>query len=63
MTCILQPDQIEAFHRDGYVIVKSMFDAEETALLRRAMEEDPEIQDHILVRADGEGGGDDGVGV
>ena len=57
MTSILQSDQIEAFHRDGYVIVKSMFDAEETALLRRAMEEDPEIQDHILVRADGEGGG------
>lgn len=57
MACILTPAQIEGFHRDGYTIVRGLFDAEETGLLRRSMEEDPKVQDHVLVRADGEGGG------
>lgn len=49
--------QSEAFDRDGYVTVKSLFDAEEMDLLRRAMEEDPAVRDHILIRADRHGGG------
>jgi len=49
--------QSEAFDRDGYVTVKSLFDAEEIDLLRRAMEEDPAVRDHILIRADRHGGG------
>jgi len=53
----LTPDQISAFAEDGYLIVRNLFDAEEVALLRRAMEEDPSVRDHMLVRADGEGGG------
>lgn len=57
MACILTPEEIEQFHRDGYFIAKSVFDAEEVALLTAAMEKDPSIRDHILVREDGEGGG------
>ena len=53
----LSGTQSEAFDRDGYVTVKSLFDAEEMDLLRRAMEEDPAVRDHILIRADRHGGG------
>ncbi len=53
----LSEAQSEAFDRDGYVTVKSLFDAEEMDLLRRAMEEDPAVRDHILIRADRHGGG------
>lgn len=56
MACILSGDDIAAFHRDGYVYARGLFDAEETDLLRRAMEEDPAVQSHVLDRADGEGG-------
>ena len=57
MSIILSPDQIQQFHQDGYFIARNVFDSTETELLCRAMEEDPSVQDHILVREDGEGGG------
>lgn len=57
MASILNKDEIAAFQRDGYFIAKGVFDAEETALLTSAMEADPKIRDHILIREDGEGGG------
>ncbi len=57
MACILSAEQVRRFHDDGYVIHRGLFDAEETDLLRRAMEEDPAVQDHVLVRRDGFGGG------
>ena len=56
MPCVLTPEQLASFERDGYIIVKSLFDAEEVDLLRRAMEDDPEIGRHALNRADGAGG-------
>lgn len=31
----LTQEQIEAYHRDGYIIIREMFDAEESELLRR----------------------------
>ena len=44
----LTRDQIAAYHEDGFIFVRGLFDAEETGLLRRAMEEDPAIQQHSL---------------
>ncbi|SVA49173.1 uncharacterized protein METZ01_LOCUS102027 [marine metagenome] len=38
------------------IFIRGLFDAEETDLLRRAMEEDPAIAAHSLLRADQEGG-------
>ncbi|MBL8698515.1 MAG: phytanoyl-CoA dioxygenase family protein [Alphaproteobacteria bacterium] len=51
----MTPDQMAAYDRDGYVIVRGFFDAEETGLLRRAMEEDPAVRDHVIDRRDQEG--------
>ncbi|MEJ0070310.1 MAG: phytanoyl-CoA dioxygenase family protein [Pseudomonadota bacterium] len=55
MASILSAAQLAAFQQDGLVIVRGLFDGEETALLRRAMEEDPQVRDHILDRLDADG--------
>jgi ectoine hydroxylase-related dioxygenase (phytanoyl-CoA dioxygenase family) len=55
MASVLTREQLAAFHEDGLVIVRGLFDQEETALLRRAMEEDPQVRDHILDRLDANG--------
>ena len=44
-----------AFARDGYFIVRGMFDGAEVALLRRAMEEDKEVAGHTIDRLDASG--------
>ena len=36
----LTPEQISDYHRDGYVIVRGLFDTEEIDLLRRASKDD-----------------------
>ena len=56
MACMLSAAEIQRFEDDGFVVIRQLFDDEETALLRGAMEEDPEVQAHSLLRADGEGG-------
>lgn len=56
MVSVLTPEDVAAYHEDGLFFLRGLFDAEETDLLRRAMEEDPAIQDHSLLRADQEGG-------
>ena len=56
MTSIFSDEDVARYHEDGFVFARGLFDAEETELLRRAMEEDPKIQDHSLLRADAEGG-------
>lgn len=38
MASRLTSDQIAAYHEDGYIFLRGLFDAEETGLLRRAME-------------------------
>src|SRR5882762_1614643 len=53
---VLSEDQIEAYHRDGYVLAKGMFDAEEIDLLLCAAVEDRELDRRSFGRADGEGG-------
>lgn len=57
MTFELSPTQRDAYDRDGFVILRNLFDAEEVALLNRAMEEDPAIGDNALIRPDQEGYG------
>jgi len=52
----LTSDEIAAYHEDGFIFLRSLFDQEEIDLLRRAMEEDPAIRQHSLLRADQEGG-------
>jgi ectoine hydroxylase len=56
MPSLLSPPLLAQFHADGFIIVRSMFDAHETALLRTAMEQDPEVCSHILDRLDAHGG-------
>ena len=46
MSSRLTDADIANYHEDGLLFLRGLFDAEETDLLRRAMEEDPEIQDH-----------------
>ena len=56
MPSMLSRKDVARYDEDGYIFVRGLFDAEETDLLRRAMEEDPAIRDHSLLRADQEGG-------
>jgi ectoine hydroxylase-related dioxygenase (phytanoyl-CoA dioxygenase family) len=49
-------EQIAAYHRDGYVIARRMFDLEEIKLLRRAAVTDRELDNQSFGLADGEGG-------
>ncbi len=52
MPSVLDAEQRAAFDRDGYVIYRSFFDAQETDYLRTAMEADPAIRDHFYNRSD-----------
>jgi ectoine hydroxylase len=52
----LSPDQLQQYHRDGYVLVQRLFDSEEIDLLKRAAKEDHELDRRSFGRADGEGG-------
>lgn len=55
MPSALTAEQQAEFRTDGFVIVKGLFDAEETSLLRTAMETDPEVAGHIIDRLDAQG--------
>jgi hypothetical protein len=48
--------ELAAFNQDGYVLVRGMLDAQETALLGRAAREDRVLDQHAFGRSDGEGG-------
>ena len=48
--------EIRSYRKDGYVLVKGMFDNEEIGLLGRAAREDRVLDQHSFSRADGEGG-------
>jgi ectoine hydroxylase len=47
--------QIADYHRDGFYIHKSLFDAEEIDLLARSAKEDRELDKHAFKRDDGTG--------
>ncbi|HCL29124.1 MAG TPA: phytanoyl-CoA dioxygenase family protein [Candidatus Latescibacteria bacterium] len=53
---VLTESQITDYHRDGYVLVREMLDAEETDLLGRSARQDRELDRRSQGRKDGEGG-------
>jgi ectoine hydroxylase-related dioxygenase (phytanoyl-CoA dioxygenase family) len=55
-TNFLALDQVEAFDRDGYIIVEQLLDAEETRLLGSIARRDQVLAAARTSRADGEGG-------
>lgn len=55
MASIFTVTQRADYERDGYVIVRGLFDQEETGLLRAAIEGDPQIAAHFYDRRDAEG--------
>ncbi|MEX1238217.1 MAG: phytanoyl-CoA dioxygenase family protein [Cyclobacteriaceae bacterium] len=56
MKHLLADTEIAAYHRDGYIIVRGMFNREEVGLLKQTASEDRELDKHSFGRADGEGG-------
>jgi ectoine hydroxylase-related dioxygenase (phytanoyl-CoA dioxygenase family) len=52
---ILTDEQIAQFHRDGYVILRSLFDAEEMDILRSAAKADAAMKSNAYEVADGQG--------
>jgi ectoine hydroxylase-related dioxygenase (phytanoyl-CoA dioxygenase family) len=52
----ISQDQINDFNKDGYILIKSLFDKEEIDLLKKTALEDRELDKHSFGRADGEGG-------
>lgn len=53
---VFSVEQLSDYQRDGYVLVRGLFDKEEIDLLRRAGKEDREMDQHAFGRDDGEGG-------
>ena len=51
----LTPQQIAAYHRDGFIIARKFFDREEVDLLSRAAHEDRQLDQHSFSRDDGTG--------
>lgn len=52
----ISQDQLNNFNKDGFILVRSLFDKEEINLLKRTAVEDRELDKHSFGRADGEGG-------
>jgi len=52
----LTQNQLETFEKDGFILVKSLFDQEEITLLKNTAVEDRELDKHSFGRKDGEGG-------
>jgi hypothetical protein len=53
---IIQDSLIPKYHKDGYILLKGMLDAEETTLLARAAREDRVLDQKSFGKSDGEGG-------
>lgn len=52
MPTLLTAEQRQAYERDGYILIRSLFDAEEAAYLKTAMETDEQIRSHFYDRHD-----------
>ena len=52
----LSDSQVAAFHRDGYLLVRALFDNEEAGILRRAAKNDQAFKQHAYDIKDAEGG-------
>ncbi len=55
MPSLFDPDQRAQYERDGYLIVRSLFDPDEIGLLRSAMEQDPNLRASLYDRKDAQG--------
>ena len=55
MSSRFTPAQLADYHRDGYVLVRGLFDGDEINLLRRAIEEDPQLRASLYDRTDADG--------
>ena len=53
---MLTESQLQAYRKDGFILIKSLFDKEEIALLKNAALADRELDKRSYGRADGEGG-------
>ena len=53
---LLSPNMLAQFHRDGFVIIPELLDAEESDLLRQIARADHDLAADRSSRADGEGG-------
>lgn len=51
----LGPAEVQAFHRDGYVLRKALFSADEVALMNTMITTDPAIRDATYARKDAGG--------
>ena len=55
MPTALTIEQRAAFERDGFIMLRGFFDAEEAKLLQTAVDKDPAIRGHFYNRGDAEG--------
>jgi hypothetical protein len=55
MASLFTPEQRGAYDRDGFVLIRSLFDTEEIALLRSAIETDPQLHASLYDRNDASG--------
>ena len=63
MGCVRSATELTAFAADGFHIVRGMFDRDEIDVLRRAMEDDPEVSGHLIDRLDAHGAAARGSGI
>ena len=52
----LTVSQLQQYHKDGYLLVRQLFDAEEIGMLGRVAREDRVLDENARGRRDGEGG-------
>jgi ectoine hydroxylase-related dioxygenase (phytanoyl-CoA dioxygenase family) len=52
----ISQNQLSEFKKNGFILIKSLFDKEEIDLLKKTAVEDRELDKHSFGRADGEGG-------
>jgi ectoine hydroxylase len=53
---VIADDLVARYNEDGYILIKSMLNAEETGLLSRSAREDRVLDQHSFGKGDGEGG-------
>ena len=55
MASLFTPEQRASYERDGFVLIRSLFDTEEIGLLRGAIETDPQLHASLYDRNDASG--------
>ncbi len=55
MPTLFSAEQRAAYERDGFVLIPGLFDRQEIAMLRAAIEQDPQLQASLYDRKDAEG--------